>query len=99
ITNFAPGRIVTRARSSWTPTPSHRLSSRDQRVTQWTSEVRVTRGSRRSSSHVHTTSRSTSPKHRHVQRAGSKGGVRPEAGTGHFVVRVWPGGSRLARPG
>ena len=58
-------------------TPSHSLSSFDQRVTQWMSERTVTRGNRRNSSHVQVISRSTSPKHRNVQRAGSKRGVSP----------------------
>ena len=60
-----------------TCTPSHVLSSFDQRVTQWMSEVTVTRGRRRNSAHVHVTSRSTRPKQRKVQRAGSNFGVRP----------------------
>ncbi len=42
-------------------TPSHTLSSFDQRVTQWMSEVIVTRGSAWNSGHVHVVARSTSP--------------------------------------
>jgi len=53
------------------------LSSFDQRVTQWTSERTVTRGSFRNSSQRHVISRSTRPKQRNVQRAGSKRGVMP----------------------
>jgi len=80
-------------------TPSHSLSSFDQRVTQWTSERTVTRGSRWNSSHVQDAGRSTRPKHRKVQRPGSKRGVRPYVRTGHFSVRAWPGGTRSATAG
>jgi hypothetical protein len=48
-------------RSSRDETPSHTLSSFDHRVTQWMSEVIVTRGSAMNSAHVHVISRSTRP--------------------------------------
>ena len=68
---------VTWRRISRIDTPSQSLSSRDQVVTQWMSECTRTRGSSRNSAHVHDTSRSTSPKQRNVQVAGSKRGVPP----------------------
>ncbi len=71
-----------------TGTPSHTLSSFDQRVTQWTSDVTLTRGSAQSSSNVQLTSSSTSPKQRNVHRFGSNRGVSPYVSTGHLLVRV-----------
>ncbi len=62
---------------SWIETPSKRLSSRDQRVTQWMSHVTSVRGSAWNSSQVHATSSSTRPKQRNDHVAGSKRGVRP----------------------
>ena len=58
-------------------TPSHSLSSFDQRVTQWTSETMRTRGNFSKSVHVQVTSASTRPKQRKVQRARSTRGVSP----------------------
>ena len=77
MTNVASGRGLARLTISWMRTPSHTLSSFDQRVTQWMSEVIVTRGSFRNSGHVQVVSRSTWPKQRNVQRAGSNRGVSP----------------------
>src|SRR3989441_9606907 len=99
MTNVASGRGLTRLTISRMGTPSHTLSSFDQRVTQWTSDVIVTRGNSRNSGHVQVVGRSTRPKQRNVQRAGSNRGVRPYVRTGHLAVNVCPGGTRPARAG
>src|SRR5256885_14690308 len=59
MTHFASGRGRTCSMMKRAGTPSHSLSSFDQRVTQWMSERTVTRGRRRNSSHVHVISRWT----------------------------------------
>src|SRR5262245_19247380 len=99
MTKRASGRGRTRFTISRIDTPSHVLSSFDQRVTQWMSDVTVTRGRAWNSAQVQATSRSTSPKQRKVERAGSNRGVSPWVRTGHFSVRICPGGTRCASAG
>src|SRR5207249_10467091 len=99
MTNVASGRGLARLTTSRIGTPSQTLSSFDQRVTQWMSDVTVARGNFRNSGHVQVTARSTRPKQRNVQRAGSNRGVRPYARTGHLAVSVCPGGTRPASAG
>src|SRR2546427_331166 len=99
MTKVASGSGLARLTISRMGTPSQTLSSFDQRVTQWTSEVTIIRGSCRNSGHVQVTGRSTRPKQRNVHRAGSKRGVRPYVRTGHLAVNVCPGGTRPARAG
>ena len=53
MTNVASGRGPHPLMISRIGTPSQTLSSFDQRVTQWMSDVTVTRGSFRNSSQVH----------------------------------------------
>src|SRR5882672_12052257 len=99
MTKVASGSGLARLTISRMGTPSQTLSSFDQRVTQWTSDVTVARGSVRNSGHVQVTVRSTRPKQRNVQRAGSNRGVRPYVRTGHLAVNVCPGGTRFASAG
>ena len=61
MTNVASASGFTRFTISRMGTPSQTLSSFDQRVTQWMSEVIVMRGSARNSGHVHVVSCSTRP--------------------------------------
>src|SRR5689334_4275808 len=78
-------------------TPSHRLPSLDQRVTQWKSEKTFTRGSLWNSPQLQETGLATRPSIEKRQAARSMDGAPEASSTGHLSVRDWRGGIRFSR--
>src|SRR6516225_724026 len=81
--------------STSSDTPSHMVSSLDQRVTQWMSVVSVSVGSARNSSHVQLTG-SRPPSIENVHLDSGVCGVGPADRTGKSLVTYCPGGTRSA---
>lgn len=82
---------------SRTLTPSQRFPKRDQRVTQWKSEKTLTLGSFWSSSQVKDKGFSTSPPISSFHVPLGTSGTSLACSTGHFRVRLCPGGIRFCR--
>src|SRR5581483_12429883 len=78
-----------------TETPSHAVSSLDQRVTQWMSVVSFSDGRARNSSQVQLFGWRP-PSTENVHRDSAVLGVGPADRTGKSRVRYWPGGIRSA---
>jgi hypothetical protein len=76
--------------------PSHTLSRRLHRVTQWMSLVNSTLGRARSSSYASVKGCSTHPVTRNRHLSGSKRGGLEVESTGHLSVSACPGGRRPA---
>jgi hypothetical protein len=83
-----------RPRISRTATPSQRLPSRDQRVTQWKSASTRVRGSAWNCGPSKLSAGSINPENVSRHCATSIGCGSPASSTGHLRVRDWPGGTR-----